>query len=48
MYPGPKFRRIEDARRYVAEHSREASAALKAPDGHWIEIMPRRRTGPNA
>lgn len=42
MYPGPKFRLLDDARRYVHEHRREASAAVKAPDGHWAVILPRR------
>jgi hypothetical protein len=40
---GPKFRYLEDAERYVAEHHAEASYAIKAPDGHWAVIAPRRR-----
>lgn len=43
MKPGPKFRFLEDARRYVTEHEAEASLAVKDPDGHWSLIAPRRR-----
>jgi len=43
MYPGPKFRLLDDARRYVQEHRREASVAVRAPDGHWAVILPRHR-----
>jgi len=32
---GPKFRLLDDARRYVVAHLPEASFAIRNPDGHW-------------
>lgn len=43
MQLGPRFRLLEDARRYVDEHHEEASFAIKGPDGLWAMIAPRRR-----
>ena len=33
--PGAKFRRIEDALRYVDERRNTASFAIRMPDGMW-------------
>jgi hypothetical protein len=35
LQPGPRFRIIEDARRYVAVHRTEASWAIRTPAGEW-------------
>jgi len=43
LYPGPKFRYLDDARRYVEDHRGEASLAVKGPDGEWEMIVARRR-----
>jgi hypothetical protein len=40
---GPRFRRFEDARRYVLEHRKDASMAVRSPDGSWALIAPRPR-----
>jgi len=32
---GPRFRLLHDAEIYVAQHRREATFAVKGPDGHW-------------
>jgi hypothetical protein len=32
---GPRFRFLDDARRYVADHLPEASYAIRDPEGHW-------------
>ena len=42
MVAGPKFRDLDDARRYIDEHCAGASAAIKAPDGQWPIIRSRR------
>jgi hypothetical protein len=34
-YKGPRFRRLEDALRYVDEHAAEASFAVRGPVGYW-------------
>jgi hypothetical protein len=34
LEPGPRFRLLDDARRYVACHV-DASYAIRSPDGHW-------------
>lgn len=41
IQPGPKFKLLQDARRYVADHAREASHAIRGPDGHWEPIQAR-------
>ena len=41
LHLGPKFLRLEDARRFVKSHAREASHAVRGPDGHWDMILPR-------
>lgn len=41
MQPGPKFRSEQDALRYVEQHARDASYAIRCPDGHW-EVKSRR------
>jgi hypothetical protein len=43
---GPKFRLFEDARRYVEDHVRDASYAVRNPDGRWEMIV--RRQAQNA
>lgn len=35
MYPGPKFRRIHDALRYVADNQTGGSFAIRLPTGRW-------------
>jgi hypothetical protein len=35
MYPGPKFRRIQDALRYIRERDTGASFAIRLPNGRW-------------
>jgi hypothetical protein len=32
---GPRFRRLDDARRYVRDHHGEASFAIRTPDDRW-------------
>jgi hypothetical protein len=44
LFLGPKFRMFDDAQRYVDEHCDLASHAVKAPDGHWAMIAPKRRS----
>lgn len=34
-HKGPRFKRIEDARRYVFSHLQEASFAIRNPAGEW-------------
>jgi hypothetical protein len=41
LIPGPRFRRLEDARRYVAAHKTEASFAIRSPEGTWESIVSR-------
>ena len=38
---GPRFKLLQDALRYVAEHAAEASHAVRTPDGRWAVIEPR-------
>ena len=38
---GPKFRLLEDARRYVIGHRHEASFAIRNPDGRWELVLSR-------
>lgn len=35
---GPRFRLLDDALRYVAEHAAEASFAIRRPDGTWHQF----------
>ena len=35
---GPRFRLLQDALRYLVDHSGDASYALRCPDGHWYEF----------
>ena len=35
MYPGAKFRCLEDALRHVRERQHKASFAIRMPDGAW-------------
>lgn len=44
LKPGPKFRLLADARRYVEAHQHEASYAVRSPDGAWALILPREAT----
>ena len=41
MRPGPRFRLLSDATRYVDEHDDGASLAVRAPDGRWELIVSR-------
>ena len=41
LRPGPKFRLLSDAERYIADHAADASFAVKSPDGRWEVIVAR-------
>lgn len=41
-HAGPRFRRLEDAIRYVNERASEASFAIKGPVGYWYQWQPGR------
>lgn len=43
LQKGPRFRQRIDAERYVFAHEGEASFALRAPDGHWEQVLARLR-----
>ncbi len=43
MVMGPRFKHLEDAKRFIAEHRYGASMAIRAPDGRWGVIAPRPR-----
>jgi hypothetical protein len=47
LHLGPKFLRLADAQRFVKSHAREASYAVRAPDGHWEMIMARQEAMSN-
>jgi len=38
---GPKFRSLEDARRYALGHRNEASYAIRNPEGKWEMVLKR-------
>jgi hypothetical protein len=38
---GPKFRSLDDARRYAVGHRNDASYAIRNPDGKWELILKR-------
>lgn len=40
---GPKFRRLDDAKRYVEDHRDLGSMAIRAPNGRWEVIVTRAR-----
>ncbi|MBL0217931.1 MAG: hypothetical protein IPQ07_29135 [Myxococcales bacterium] len=42
IHVGPKFRLLDDARRYVELHAHEASHAVRGPHGDWELVEPRR------
>ena len=37
-HTGPRFRKLEDALRYVHDHAGEASYAIRHPEGHWCKV----------
>jgi len=42
-HTGPKFQKLEDALRYIHDHSGEASFAIRNPEGAWCKFDRTRR-----
>ena len=36
LRPGPRFRLLTDAMRYICEHTHESTFAVRLPDGAWL------------
>jgi hypothetical protein len=43
MVMGPRFKLLDDAKRYIVEHRYGASMAIRGPDGRWEMIAARTR-----
>jgi len=43
LEPGPKFKNLDDACRFIDQHTGEASFAIRTPQHTWTMIRARRR-----